>query len=216
MPIATGMLPLRRHPRALLQSIVDVARAIFGAKASSIFLYDKLSPTSSSSRPSRAKARAASYRRAPAGVDPRHRRLGAHLVGGGDDRSRTSREIRASPAPSPERTGYVPTMLMSAPLIHEEETMGVLPRPRPHAQPAFAAAGEMQLLGMFANHAAIGLDLLPDGAPSPRRCRSRATDREAVVARLAALLERSEDDAAALRLLEALDASALAPPARQS
>ena len=38
--VAAGMLPSEESHRALLQSIVDVARAIFGAKASSIFLLD--------------------------------------------------------------------------------------------------------------------------------------------------------------------------------
>ena len=38
--VATGMLPSEESHRALLQSIVDVARAIFDAKASSIFLLD--------------------------------------------------------------------------------------------------------------------------------------------------------------------------------
>ena len=39
--VAAGMLPSEESHRALLQSIVDVARAIFGAKASSIFLLDQ-------------------------------------------------------------------------------------------------------------------------------------------------------------------------------
>ena len=38
---ATGMLAGDESHRALLQSIVDVARAIFDAKASSVFLHDE-------------------------------------------------------------------------------------------------------------------------------------------------------------------------------
>jgi len=38
---ATGLLGTEEGHRALLQSIVDVARAIFGAKASSVFLLDE-------------------------------------------------------------------------------------------------------------------------------------------------------------------------------
>ena len=39
--VAAGTLGSDEQHRALLQSIVDVARAIFDAKASSIFLYDE-------------------------------------------------------------------------------------------------------------------------------------------------------------------------------
>jgi len=39
--VAAGTLASEAQHRALLQSIVDVARAIFGAKASSIFLLDE-------------------------------------------------------------------------------------------------------------------------------------------------------------------------------
>ena len=39
--VAAGVSAARRLHRALLQSIVEVARAIFGAKAASIFLLDE-------------------------------------------------------------------------------------------------------------------------------------------------------------------------------
>ena len=39
--VAAGVLGAEAHHRSLLQSIVEVARAIFGAKASSIFLLDE-------------------------------------------------------------------------------------------------------------------------------------------------------------------------------
>ena len=39
--VAAGALASDDAHRTLLQSIVDVARAIFGAKAASIFLYDE-------------------------------------------------------------------------------------------------------------------------------------------------------------------------------
>ena len=39
--VAAGVLGAEEHHRSLLQSIVEVARAIFGAKASSIFLLDE-------------------------------------------------------------------------------------------------------------------------------------------------------------------------------
>ena len=39
--VAAGVLGAEQHYRELLQSIVEVARAIFKAKASSIFLLDE-------------------------------------------------------------------------------------------------------------------------------------------------------------------------------
>ena len=89
-----------------------------------------------------------------------------------EDVSRDPRFARAVA----ERTGYVPTMLMSAPLIHGEETMGVLNiLDRKRSQ--FAAAGEMQLLGMFANHAAIALSVVQRRS-ARSRCSSSARQRE--------------------------------------
>ena len=39
--VAAGVLGSEESFRSLLQSVVEVARAIFGAKASSIFLFDE-------------------------------------------------------------------------------------------------------------------------------------------------------------------------------
>jgi GAF domain-containing protein len=62
---------------------------------------------------------------------------------------------------------------------------------------------DMDLLTLFAHQAAIGLDLLR----SARRAQAAAagTGEAAVVARLAALVERADDDGAGLALLEALE-----------
>jgi hypothetical protein len=56
--VSAGVMSAESEHRALLQSIVEVARAIFSAKAASIYLHDE-EATSSSSRRSRAKARSA-------------------------------------------------------------------------------------------------------------------------------------------------------------
>ena len=64
--------------------------------------------------------------------------------------------------------------------------------------------GEIDLLILFANQASIGLDLLQT-ARRARAVAERGEGGEAVVARIAALLERTEDDAAAQQLLEALE-----------
>ena len=102
-----------------------------------------------------------------------------------------------------ERTGYVPKALMAVPLVNGETTLGVLQVLDRNKERAHSL-GEIDLLILFANQAAIGLDLLQT-ARRARAVAEQGDGREAVVARLAALLERSEDDATGLRLLEALE-----------
>ena len=70
-----------------------------------------------------------------------------------------------------EGTGYVPSGLMAAPLLHDERALGVLEvLDRPER--AHFSLQEMDLLGLFANQAAIAVDLLlraRDCRASPRR-----------------------------------------------
>ena len=58
-----------------------------------------------------------------------------------------------------EDTGYVPKGLMAAPLLHEEGALGVLSVLDRPEQTLFSLQ-EMELLGLFANQAAIAVDLL--------------------------------------------------------
>ena len=58
-----------------------------------------------------------------------------------------------------ESTGFVPKGLMAAPLLHEDRALGVLEVLDRPEKAAFSLA-EMELLGLFANEAAIALDLL--------------------------------------------------------
>src|SRR5205085_5340561 len=51
-------------------------------------------------------------------------------------------------------TGYVPKGIMAVPLLHEERSLGVLEVLDRPAQAAFTLA-EMDLLGLFANQAAV-------------------------------------------------------------
>ena len=106
-----------------------------------------------------------------------------------------------------ESTGFLPKGLMAVPLLHEESVLGVLEVLDRPTEARFTLA-EMELLGLFANQAAIALDLLQRA----RRAQSTlAGDGElAVLARLAARLEargEQEDGSKekALRLLEALE-----------
>jgi GAF domain-containing protein len=104
-----------------------------------------------------------------------------------------------------EGTGYVPNGLMAVPLLHDERALGVLEVLDRPSRSQFTLA-ESDLLGLFANQAAIALDLLQ----SARRARAVIADAsgdEAVVARLASALARLDGDerAAGLRLLAALE-----------
>ena len=104
-----------------------------------------------------------------------------------------------------EQTGYVPKGIMSVPLLVEERALGVLQvLDRPH-RPGFTLQ-EMELLGLFANQAAIALDLLQRSRRAQAALEQGSGD-VAVVARLAAALDALEDAdrAKGLRLLEALE-----------
>ena len=199
--VAAGVLGAEENYRELLRSIVEVARAIFQAKASSIFLLDEATDELVFEAVAGQGSESLVGRRFPSSTGI----AGFVLVSRQPlviedvlEDPRFSRETA-------ESTGFVPKGLMAVPLLHEERALGVLEvldRPS-HARFTLA---EMELLGLFANQAAIALDLLQRA----RRAQSAlAGEGElAVLARLAAALEarRDEDgDDKALRLLAALE-----------
>ncbi len=95
---------------------------------------------------------------------------------------------------------------MAVPLLHEERALGVLEVLDRPQQAAFSLK-EMELLGLFANEAAIALDLLQRA----REARAVLEEQDGQAAALARLAERladaePEQREAAQRLLEALEA----------
>jgi GAF domain-containing protein len=201
--VAAGVLGAEESYRALLRSIVEVARAIFSAKASSIFLLDEETDELVFEAVAGEGSESLIGRRFPSSTGI----AGFVLVSRQPlviedvlEDPRFSREAA-------ESTGFVPKGLMAVPLLHEERALGVLEvLDRP--QEAKFTLAEMELLGLFASQAAIALDLLQRA----RRAQAAlAGDGElAVVARVAAALEerRDEDDAPrehALRLLAELE-----------
>jgi GAF domain-containing protein len=90
-----------------------------------------------------------------------------------------------------EGTGYVPKGLMAVPLLHDEAALGVL-QVLDRPQRATFSLKEMELLGLFANQAAIALSLLE----SARRARGAlAGDGDAAtVAALAAAIDTLDGD----------------------
>jgi GAF domain-containing protein len=196
--VAAGTLGSDEQHRALLQSIVDVARAIFNAKASSIFLHDEeagelvFEAVAGEGEDSLIGMRLPANKGIAGWVLVTRQSLAV------DDLANDPRFARGSA----ERTGYVPNAMMSVPLLHGEDVLGVLSVLDPPEGTKFGIT-EMDLLGLFAAQAAIALDLLQRA----RRAHSALTDETsaaAVVARVAAALERREDDAG-LRLLRALE-----------
>ncbi len=193
--VAAGVLPADDAFRELLQSIVDVARAIFGAKASSIFLLDEATDE--------LVFEAVSGEGADDLVGRRF--SSATGVAGWVLASRQPlvlEDVRQDPRfarEAAESTGYVPEGLMAVPLLHCERVLGVLEvLDRP--QRARFTLVEMELLGLFATQAAIALDLLSRS----RRAKAALAGRGTAVAQLAEALERLEDREAAERLLAAL------------
>jgi len=197
--VAAGMLPSEESHKALLQSIVDVARAIFDAKASSIMLLDTATDELVFEAVSGEGEGDIVGMRFPSSTGI----AGWILVTGQpiviDDLQQDPRHGRQTA----ERTGYVPKGLMGVPLVNGENTLGVL-QVLDRSKDRTFSLGEIDLLILFANQAAIGLDLLQT-ARRARAVAERGEGGEAVVARLAALLERSQDDPAGMRLLEALE-----------
>jgi GAF domain-containing protein len=197
--VAAGVLGSEEQFRALLQSIVGVARAIFRAKASSILLLDEATDELVFEAAADEASEALIGKRFPssAGI------AGFVLV---SRQPLVIEDVVSDPRFSretAESTGFIPKGLMAVPLLHEERALGVLEvLDRP--QDARFTLAEMELLGLFANQAAIALDLLQRA----RRAQAAlAGEGElAVIARLAETLEerREEEDgtrATALRLL---------------
>ena len=201
--VAAGVLGSEEQFRALLQSVVDVARAIFKAKASSILLLD----TETDELVFEAAADEASEsligKRFPSSTGI----AGFVLV---SRQPLVIEDVLSDPRFSretAESTGFVPKGLMAVPLLHEENALGVLEvldRPRD----ARFTLAEMELLGLFANQAAIALDLLQRA----RRAQNALVGEGdlAVLARVAEALETRRDDedgsrASALRLLAELE-----------
>jgi GAF domain. len=186
---ATGMLATEEGHQALLQSIVDVARAIFGARASSVFLLDEATDELVFEAVSGEGEGELVGRRFPSSTGIAGWVLVTRQPIVIDDLQQDPRFAKQAA----ESTGYVPHGLMAVPLLLEERALG-----------QFTLA-EMDLLSLFAYQAAIGLDLLQRA----RRARSvleGGSGAAAAVARLAASLEGAEDNRAATNLLEALEA----------
>ncbi|HEY4620093.1 MAG TPA: GAF domain-containing protein [Gaiellaceae bacterium] len=198
--VAAGVVGSEQAFRALLSAIVEVARSIFGAKASSVLLLDEETEELVFA--------------AVVGEGEEHL-LGMRFPAGkgiagwvlATQTPLVIEDVRQDPrfaGDVAEDTGYVPSGLMAAPLLHEERALGVLEvLDRPER--SLFSLQEMDLLGLFANQAAIAVDLLLRARKAERLLEDDGGEL-AVVARLAAAVDALEDERreAGLRLLRDL------------
>lgn len=197
--VATGVVGSAESFHALLRAIVQVARAIFGAKASSILLLDEESDELVFEAVVGEGEESLLGMRFPAD----------HGIAGWVLATRTPlviEDVRTDPrfaADVAEGTGYVPSGLMAAPLLYDEEILGVLEvLDRPER--AHFSLQEMDLLGLFANQAAIAVNLLIRARQAERVLEEKGD--LAIVSRLAASVSALEGQRreAGLRLLRDL------------
>jgi GAF domain-containing protein len=186
--VAAGVVGSEESFRALLAAIVEVARSIFGARASSILLLDEETDELVFEAVVGEGEDELLGVRFPAGKG----------IAGWVLATRTPlviEDVRTDPrfaSDVAEGTGYVPSGLMAAPLLHDEDALGVLEvLDRPEA--SLFSLQEMELLGLFANQASIAVDLLLR-ARKAERVLGADEGELAVVARLAAAVDGLEEE----------------------
>jgi len=197
--VAAGVVGSEESFRALLAAIVEVARSIFGAKASSILLLDEEAQELVFEAVVGEGEDTLLGTRFPVGTGIAGWVLATRtplVIEDVQNDPRWSRNVA-------EGTGYVPKGLMAAPLLHEESALGVLSVLDRPEQTLFSLQ-EMELLGLFSNQASIAVDLLLKARKANLVLESKG-DLEPV-SRLAAAVDALEDDRreAGLRLLREL------------
>ncbi|HEY2373006.1 MAG TPA: GAF domain-containing protein [Gaiellaceae bacterium] len=195
--VAAGVMGADHAYRELLQATVQVARAIFKAKASSVFLLDEETDELVFEAVAGEGADTLVGQRFPSSTGVAGWVLVTRQPLVVDDLTKDTRFSREAA----ESTGYVPRGLMAVPLLAEDKVLGVLEVLDRPQDSAFSLA-EMDLLGLFGNQAAIALELLQRA----RRARA-ALDGETELARFAARLEDAPEEtrAAGLELLRSLE-----------
>jgi GAF domain-containing protein len=185
----------------LLGSIVEAARAIFDARAASIFLLDEendelvFEAISGEGSDTLVGQRFPSSRGIAGFVLVTRQPLVL------DDVSQDPRFARDVA----ESTGYVPRSLSAVPLLNGDRVLGVLEVLDRPSRPD-SALRELELLGIFATQAAAALNLLRV-ARSARRALSGGDDLHGLTARLAETIDNlsPEGRAAGIELIAALE-----------
>ncbi len=199
--VAAGVLASADAHRQLLQATVEVARGLFSARASSVFLYDEETDELVFEAVAGEGSETLIGQRIPSSTGI----AGWVLV---TRQPLVLEDVTQDPRFAhdvAETTGFVPQGLMAVPLLHEEDAVGVLEVLDRPEQARFSLE-EMELLGLFANQAAISLDLLGRARRAKAVLEDGDTDTVAL-ARLAARLDALEGSKrkAGMELLSALE-----------
>ena len=185
---------------ALLRSIVEAARSLFAAKAASIMLLDE----EANELVFEAVAGEGSGEGLVGTRFPASTGIAGWVVTAGqplalDD---VSKDPRFS-SETAKSTGYMPKSLIAAPLLREDRSLGVLSVLDRADEGAFGLE-QMELLELFADQAAIALDIVQRSRTAQRAL--EGSGELAVVATLASALDGLEGPRreAGLRALAAL------------
>ncbi|QLH24725.1 GAF domain-containing protein [Streptomyces sp. Rer75] len=201
----TAYEPEAEH-RLLLQSVVETARAIFDAQASSIFLLDEADGALVFEAVSGKGEGDLVGRRFPAGRGVAGWVLQSRQpieVDDVDEDERFARDLA-------ESTDYVPRALMAAPLLHGDEVLGVL-EVLDRSREVRTTLAAMDLLALFSAQASVALRLVrhgrrtrpAEGGPGADALGAEELGAERLVRALAAL--RGERREAGRRLVGALE-----------
>jgi GAF domain-containing protein len=197
--VAAGALADDGAHRVLLGSIVQVARAIFHARAASVLLLDEEADELVFEAVVGEGEDTLIGRRFPSGTGIAGWVLGTR-------QPLVLADVATDPrfsAEAAQSTGFVPNGIMAVPLLHGEDALGVLEVLDRPADARFRVE-EVDLLGLFGIQAAAALALL-------RRARTAAAVLEgqegdlAALARIATRLAALGDDRAVSDFLGALD-----------
>jgi GAF domain-containing protein len=198
--VAAGVLADDGTHRALLGAIVEVARAIFHARAASVLLLDEAADELVFEAVVGEGEDTLVGRRFPSGTG-----IAGWVLGTRQPLVLT--DVAADPrfsAEAAQSTGFVPKGIMAVPLLHGEEALGVLEVLDRPADSRFRME-EVDLLGLFGIQAAAALALLRRARRAAAALEGEAGDLTAL-AGIAARLEVLGDDRAVTGFLGALDA----------
>ncbi|GLY29772.1 GAF domain-containing protein [Kineosporia sp. NBRC 101731] len=168
-PPASGAEAPDHDALEFLQSVVEVARAIFGAQASSVFLLDEAAGELVFQAVSGQGEQFLIGRRFPA-----DRGIAGWVAMSAEPMVMNDLDSGGGPFDRElaESTEYVPKALMAAPLVHHGRVLGVLEVLDP-ATDNRSALGELDLLMLFANQAAGALRMVvAERTSSPPEMRS--------------------------------------------
>jgi GAF domain-containing protein len=197
--VAAGVLADDGTHRALLGSIVEVARAIFHARAASVLLLDEATDEVVFEAVVGEGEDTLVGRRFPSGTG-----IAGWVLGTRQPLVLT--DVATDPrfsADTAQSTGFVPKGIMAVPLLHGEEALGVLEVLDRPADARFRIE-EVDLLGLFGIQAAAALALLRRARTAAAALEGQAGDL-AALARIAGRLDGLGDDRAVTEFLTALD-----------